>query len=59
MLFQQVVAITSRKSECDDILCIWKMTFQALDGKENHFLNLFDVNFNVIESSYAKGGPWL
>jgi len=49
----------SRKSECDDILCIWKMTFQALDGKRNHFLDLLNVNFNVIKPSYAKGGPWL
>ena len=35
------------------------MTFQALDGKGNHFLDLLDVNFNVIEPSYTKGGPWL
>jgi len=49
----------SRKSECDDILCIWKMTFQASDGKGNHFLDLLDVNFSVIEPSYAKGGSWL
>ena len=35
------------------------MTFQALDGKERQFLDLLDDNFNIIEPSYAKGGPWL
>ena len=35
------------------------MTFQALDGKGRHFLDLVDDNFNVIEPSYTKGGPWL
>ena len=49
----------SRKSKCDNILCNWKMTFQASDGKRNHFLNLLDVNFNFIELFYTKGGPWL
>ena len=49
----------SRKIECDNILNTWKMTFQALDGKERQFLDLLDDNFNIIEPSYAKGGPWL
>jgi len=49
----------SRKIKCDDILNTWKMTFQALDGKGRQFLNLLDDNFNIIEPSYAKGGPWL
>ena len=35
------------------------MTFQALDSKGNHFLNLLDVNFNIIEPFYAKGDLWL
>jgi len=35
------------------------MTFQALESKRNYFLDLLDVNFNVIEPSYAKGGLWL
>jgi len=35
------------------------MTFQVLDSKDRHFLNLLDDNFNEIEPSYAKGGPWL
>ena len=46
----------SRKIDCDDILNTWKMTFQALDGKERYFLDLLDDNFNVIKSSYTKGG---
>ena len=35
------------------------MTFQALDGKRNQFLNLLDDNFNIIRPFYAKEGPWL
>ena len=35
------------------------MTFQASDGKGNHFLDLLDDDLNAIEPSYSKGGPWL
>ena len=35
------------------------MTFQASDLKGRQFLNLLDVDFNIIELCYAKGGPWL
>jgi len=35
------------------------MTFQASDGKGNHFLDLLDDDLNPIELSYIKGGPWL
>ena len=49
----------SKKSECDDILQNWKMTFQASDGKGWHFLNLLNDNLNDIKPFYAKGGPWL
>jgi len=35
------------------------MTFQALNGKGQHFLNLLDNKLNVIEPFYAKRGPWL
>ena len=35
------------------------MTFQALDGKRNQFLNLLNDNFNIIKLFYAKGGSWL
>ena len=49
----------SKKSKSDDILNIWKMTFQALDLKENQFLNLLDDDNNIIEPSYTKGESWL
>jgi len=35
------------------------MTFQALDGKRRHFLDLLDDNFNIIKPLYIKGGLWL
>ena len=35
------------------------MTFQASDGKERNFLDLININNNIIELSYIKGGPWL
>jgi len=49
----------SKKSECDNISNIWKMTFQALDGKGKQFLNLLDDNSNAIKPSYIKEGLWL
>ena len=49
----------SKKSECNDISNIWKMMFQASDGKGKQFLDLLDDNSNAIEPSYIKGGPWL
>ena len=48
-----------KKSDSDDIIKQWKMTFQASDGKGNQFLELLDNDFNTIELSYTKGGPWL
>jgi len=48
-----------KKSDCDELIKLWKMTFQASDGKGKHFLDLLDDNLNVIEPSYARGGPWL
>jgi len=47
----------SKKTECNDILNIWKMTFQALDGKGNQFLDLLDDNYCFIKLSYVKGDP--
>ena len=35
------------------------MTFQALDGKGKHFLDLLDDNFNTIKLAYTKEGSWL
>ena len=49
----------SKKTECNDILNIWKMIFQASDGKENQFLDLLDNNSYIIKPSYVKEGPWL
>ena len=48
-----------KKSDNDNIINQWKMTFQVLDGKWKHFLDLSDDNFNTIEPAYTKGGPWL
>jgi len=35
------------------------MTFQASDGRGNHFLELLDDDLNAIEPHQVKGGPWL
>ena len=48
-----------KKSDADESANMWKMTFQASDGKGTHFLDLLDDDLNVIEPSYARGGPWL
>ena len=48
-----------KKADCDKSAKLWKMTFQASDGKGKHFLDLLDNNSNEIEPSSAKGGPWL
>jgi len=48
-----------KKSDCDDIIKQWKMTFQASDGKGSQFMDLVDDNFNIIKPAYTKGGPWL
>ena len=46
-----------RKVDCNDIIKQWKITFQALDGRGNQFLDLLDDDFNAIELTYTKGGP--
>ena len=48
-----------KKSDSDDIINQWKMIFQVLDGKEKHFLDLLDDNFDTIEPAYTKGRLWL
>ena len=48
-----------KKINSDKSINLWKMTFQASDGKGNNFLDLLDNNYNPIEPSYIKGGPWL
>ena len=47
------------KIDSNEIIKQWRMTFQASDGKERHFCDLVDENFEFIEPSYTKGGPWL
>jgi len=48
-----------KKSDCDEINKLWKITFQALDGRGNHFLDLLDDDLNAIEPHQVKGGLWL
>ena len=48
-----------KKSDSDDIINQWKMTFQVSEGKGKQFLDLLDDDLNAIEPSYTKGGPWL
>jgi len=48
-----------RKTDSNNIINLWKMTFQASDGKGKNFLDLADINNDTIELSYIKGGPWL
>ena len=49
----------SKKSECNDIINNWKMTFQASDLKGNNFLNLVNSDDKVLEPMYSKGRIWL
>ena len=49
----------SKKCKSDDILNVWKMTFQASNLKGSQFLDLVDDDNNPIEPTYAKGGLWL
>ena len=48
-----------KKTDSNNIINQWKMTFQASEGKSKHFLDLLDNNLNPIEPFYTKGGPWL
>jgi len=48
-----------KKSESDNILNTWKMTFQVLDLKGKQFLNLLDGDNDIIEPSYIKEESWL
>ena len=49
----------SKKSECDNIIKNWKMTFQALDLKGHHFLDIVNNDDNPIKPSYANDRSWL
>ena len=46
-----------KKVNSDNIIKQWRMTFQALDGKGRHFLDLVDDNLETVEPSYTKGSP--
>ena len=49
----------SKKSKCNDILSIWKITFQASDLKGHQFLELCDEDNNSLKPLYSKDGTWL
>ena len=49
----------SRKLECNDLANRWKIMFQALDLKDNQFLDLINSDNKLLEPSYIKGGLWL
>ena len=48
-----------KKSDSDELIKLWKMTFQASEGKGKNFLDLLDNDLNIVKPFYAKGGPWL
>ena len=48
-----------KKSDSDELIKLWKMSFQASEGKGKNFLDLLDDDLNVVKPSYAKGGLWL
>ncbi|KAL9709880.1 hypothetical protein Ac2012v2_006936 [Leucoagaricus gongylophorus] len=48
-----------KKVDCEESTNLWKMTFQASDGKGKHFLDLLDDDENELVPFSAKGGPWL
>jgi len=47
----------SRKTECESILNFWRMTFQASDDREYHFLDLLERGSNLLEPSTANSRP--
>jgi len=49
----------SKKSECDNIVNIWKMIFQVSDLKGRNFMDFVDSDNNILEPTYSKGGIWL
>ena len=46
-----------KKIDSDNIINQWKMTFQASDEKERHFLELVNDNLKDIKLSYTKDSP--
>ena len=49
----------NKKEECNNIIKNSQITFQALDLKGNHFLNLLDDKSCTIKFLYTKGSPWI
>ena len=49
----------NKKKESNNILNMWKMTFQASNKKGRHFLDLLDNDSCPIEPLYSKGGLWV
>jgi len=49
----------NKKSECNNILMRWKMTFQASDKKGHQFLELLNDDNKPLEPIYSKGISWL
>ena len=49
----------SKKQECNNLVNRWKMTFQVLDSKGKHFLDLVDGDENTLEPFYIKSSSWL
>ena len=48
-----------KKDNSDNCINLWKITFQASDGKGKQFYDLVDDNLEIIKPSYTKGGLWL
>ena len=48
-----------KKVDSNNYINLWKITFQASDGKGKQFYDLIDDNLEIIKPSYTKGGPWL
>jgi len=46
----------NKKEECDLIIQNWQITFQALNYKENNFLDLLDNDYLPAKPTYTKDG---
>jgi len=44
-----------KKADSNNCINLWKMTFQASDGKGKQFYDLVDNNLEIIKPSYTKG----
>ena len=48
-----------KKPDSNELIKLWRMTFQASDGIGKNFLELLDDDLKVVEPSYIKEGLWL